>query len=301
MSKRSTRYQYQTTTKTIQSQITAPRIDYTQKTKTVTVSNPSKGTKREKIEAAYRNNKDVDFFKCNKCGKLKYSIHEKHTTKEGGSWSRRTDITEVSRTAKVRSFTEDKRFEKYAKYNQASQTLCKCGKIKTKCICNKKDRNISVTSTSKKRSDYMTGEIDLTPKVKINLNPEKIRKAVEEQKRIAEEDKKRRERRSIQTEENVKRYTKEEKYNYNKTKERHVNEDDLCHCGEEGCISCHDEDLIRKKREEELKRAKLIEQQRLKRIEEERIKRIKIEEEERRRREEEERRRREEERRRRRE
>ena len=115
MSKSSTRYQYQTTTKTIQSQITAPRIDYTQKTKTVTVSNPSKGTKREKIEAAYRNNKDVDFFKCNKCGKLKYSIHEKHTTKEGGSWSRRTDITEVSRTAKVRSFTEDKKFEKYAK------------------------------------------------------------------------------------------------------------------------------------------------------------------------------------------
>ena len=184
----------------------SPRIDYTLKTKTVTVSNPSKGTKREKIEAAYRNNKDVDFFKCNKCGKLKYSIHEKHMTKEGGSWSRRTDITEVSRTAKVRSVTEDKRFGKYAKYNQASQTVCKCGKIKTKCICNKKDRNISVTSTSKKRSDYMTGEIDLTPKVKINLNPEKIRKAVEEQKRIAEEDKKRRERRSIQTEENIKRY-----------------------------------------------------------------------------------------------
>ena len=240
MSKRSTRYQYQTTTRTIQSQVTAPRIDYTLKTKTVTVSNPSKGTKREKIEAAYRNNKDVDFFKCNKCGKLKYSIHEKHMIKEGGSWSRRTDITEVSRTAKVRSVTEDKRFGKYAKYNQASQTVCKCGKIKTKCICNKKDRNISVTSTSKKRSDYMTGEIDLTPKVKINLNPEKIRKAVEEQKRIAEEDRKRRERRSIQTEENIKRYTKEEKYNYNKTKERRVNEEDLCHCGEEGC--CHNEE-----------------------------------------------------------
>ena len=99
MTKRSTRYQYQTTTKTIQSQITAPRIDYTQKTKTVTVSNPSKRTKREKIETAYRNNK------------------------EGGSWPRRTDITEVSRTAKVRSFREDKRYGKYAKYNQASQTL----------------------------------------------------------------------------------------------------------------------------------------------------------------------------------
>ena len=41
-----------------------------------------------------------------------------------------------------------------------------------KCTC-KKNRSASISTTLSKRSDNMTGKMDLTPKVKVDLNPEK--------------------------------------------------------------------------------------------------------------------------------
>jgi hypothetical protein len=41
-----------------------------------------------------------------------------------------------------------------------------------KCTC-KKNRSTYVSITLNKRSDNMTGKMDLTPKVKVDLNPEK--------------------------------------------------------------------------------------------------------------------------------
>ena len=232
-----------------------------------------------KIDMAIRNHKNVEFFKCNRCGKLKYKIDEKQTTYESGSMTRKTDITEKTRTTKIID-------EKYSKYNMAAKTICPvCKNPKMKCSC-KKQRSVSVSTIGIRRSEN-AGNIDLTPKVKINLNPEKIRKAVEEQRRIAEEEEKRKkERKSIRTEENIRSYSKEERYNYNKTTETNIREEDLCHCGDENCA--HNQEIVKKRkqeeelknrREEELKRAKLIEEQRLKRVEEERIKKIKMEEE----------------------
>ena len=99
----------------------------------------------------------------------------------------------------------------YEKYGTTTNPKCTCGKDHSNCICGK--GQYSVTTTVTKRSDNVKGQIDLTPKLKINLTPDKIRKAVEEQRRIAEEDKKRRANRTINinTEENSRRYVKEER------------------------------------------------------------------------------------------
>ena len=234
-----------------------------------------------KIDLEFLKRQNVEFYRCNKCGKLKYRINQKQTTYETGTWSKKTDYA-----------------EKYSRYNQASQTLCKCGKVKTKCICNKKNRSFSTTTT--KRSAYIEGQADPTPTIQVHLDANKIKKAVEEQKRIAEEEKRMKEKRlkekkegkekqkNNQTEEiKYRNYSKEEKYSYNKIKETNIREEDLCNCALE--------DLMKRKKEEELRKKKIREreeEERKRREEEERRKR---EEEERRKREEEERRKREEE------
>ena len=282
MNRKNPSYQYQkitTTSKTVkvpyQNRITTQSRTVTTKTTTnsrITETKP-------KITVTELNSKNVQYARCNKCGKLKYSLNQKEIINETGGWSRKTDIT--------------KSVSKYDKYNQAAKTKCSvCGKIKTQCICGKDRKSTSVTTTVAKRS-VNAGKIDLTPKFKINLDPEKIRKAVEEQKRINEEQKRQKESRTHKVEERVNRFTKEENYTYNKTSERRIRDEDLCHCGDENCK--HEEDLMKKRREEELRRAKLMEEQRLKRIEEERIRKQKLEEEERRRKLEEERKKREEE------
>ena len=179
MSQRSGQYQYQKVTTT-----TTTRI----RNNPVNVSS-SQEVKKGKIDLNMLKNKNVEFYKCNKCGKLKFRLDGKQTTHETGSVSRKTEITEKSKTTRV-----DKSFEKYAKYNVAAKTKCTvCGNEKMKCTC-KKNKRTSVSTTVAKRSSIV-GNIDLTPKVKVELNPEKIRKAVEEQRRIAEEEKKRKEKR----------------------------------------------------------------------------------------------------------
>ena len=262
MNRKNPSYQYQkitTTSKTVklpqQNRITTQSRTVTTKTTTnsrITETKP-------KITVTELNSKNVQYARCNKCGKLKYSLNQKEIINETGGWSRKTDIT--------------KSVSKYDKYNQAAKTKCSvCGKIKTQCICGKDRKSTSVTTTVAKRS-VNAGKIDLTPKFKINLDPEKIRKAVEEQKRINEEQKRQKESRTHKVEERVNRFTKEENYTYNKTSERRIRDEDLCHCGDENCK--HEEDLMKKRREEELRRAKLMEEQRLKRIEEERKKKQK--------------------------
>ena len=248
-------------------------------------------SQKGKIDMNILKNENVEFYKCNKCGKFKYRIGAKKITHETGSFTRKTELTEI----------EKRSLEKYAKYNMASKTACPvCGNPRTKCVC-KKNRSTSVSTVLNKRS-AQGGPVDLTPKFKIDLNPEKIRKALEEQKRLAEEQRRKKESKTHKVEENVRRVIKEEKYTYDKKKERNIKEEDLCHCGDENCevnIEIRKkkemEEMMKKRREEELRRAELMEKQRLKKIEEERIKKMKMEEEERRRREEEERRRREEE------
>ena len=77
---------------------------------------------------------------------------------------------------KAKNTRVDKSYEKYEEYNVAAKTLCVvCGNEKMKCTC-KKNRSASISTTLSKRSDNMTGKMDLTPKVKVDLNPEKIRK-----------------------------------------------------------------------------------------------------------------------------
>ena len=280
MNRQKPSYQNQKITTTSKTVKVPQQNRITTQSRTVTTTNTRITEKKPKITVTEVNSKSVQYAKCNKCGKLKYALNQKQIINETGGWSRKTDITTNS-------------VSKYDKYNQAAKVKCGvCGKIKAQCICGKDRRSTSVTTTVTKRSAN-AGKIDLTPKFKINLDPEKIRKAVEEQKRINEEQKRQKESRTHKVEERINRFTKEENYTYNKTTERKIRDEDLCHCGDENCK--HEEDLMKKRREEELKRAKLMEEQRLKRIEEERIKKQKLEEEERRRKLEEERKKRQEE------
>ena len=286
MSRKPGNYQYQKITTTTRTVTLPNQNKYSEERKTISTSN-SRGGSRTKVDLNTLNkSENVQFFKCNRCGKLKYNINEKQTSLETGSWSKRSEMTEINR--KTRS---------YEKYGTATNPKCTCGKDHSNCICGK--GQYSVTTTVTKRSDNVKGQIDLTPKLKINLTPDKIRKAVEEQRRIAQEDKKRRANRTINinTEENSRRYVKEERYSYKKNIERNIKMEDLCDCGDENCRAAQ-EVFMKGGREEELRRARLMEDQRMKRIEEERIKKIRIEEEERKRKLEEERKRKEAERRR---
>lgn len=102
-------------------------------------------------------------------------------------------------------------------------------------IDTKKARNTySKTTTVPKRSSNLQGDLDLTPKIKVKLDPEKIRKAVEEQKRIAEEEKRKRAQRTFNAKENAKKYN-EQKYTYQKKREREIRDEDICHCGDANC------------------------------------------------------------------
>ena len=259
-------YHYQKITTTTRTVRNPTQNNYSTQNRTVTTTTNSRTVNKPTITVTELNSKTVQYAKCNKCGKLKFSRDQKQIINEQGGWSKRTDITTKS-------------VNKYDKYNKAAHAKCICGKMHTDCTCGKSHRSTSVTTTMEKRS-LNAGNVDLTPKLKVVLNPEKIKKAVEEQKRIAEEEKRRRESRTQKVNERTIAYSREENYTYNKTTERIIRDEDLCHCGDENCRK-HEEELMRKRREEELRRARLMEEQRLKRIEEERIRKQKLEEEER--------------------
>ena len=165
MSQRARQYQ----SNTVKNVPKPAKINYSFNRNTVNAMNSHVGGEG-KIDMTFLKSKNVEFYRCNRCGKLKYRINEKQTSHECGTWSKKTDFA-----------------EKYSKYNKASQTLCKCGKVKTKCICNKKNRSFSVTTT--KRSANILGQADPTPTIQVHLDANKIKRAVEEQKRIAEEEK----------------------------------------------------------------------------------------------------------------
>ena len=190
MSRKPGNYQYQKITTTTRTISLPNQNKYSEERKTITTTN-SLGGQRAKVDLNTLNkSENVQFFKCNKCGKLKYNINKTKTSLESGSWSKRNEITEINRKTKS--------LEKYGIISK-SNSKCTCGKDHSNCICGKGEH--SVTKIATRRSDNVKGQIDLTPKLTISLTPEKIKKAVEEQRRIAEEDKKRRANRTINTEE----------------------------------------------------------------------------------------------------
>ena len=254
-------YHYQKITTTTRTVRNPTQNNYSTQNRTVTTTTNSRTVNKPTITVTELNSKTVQYAKCNKCGKLKYSRDQKQIINEQGGWSKRTDITTKS-------------VNKYDKYNKAAHAKCICGKMHTDCTCGKSHRSTSITIMEKRSLN--AGNVDLTPKVKINLNPEKIRKAVEEQKRIAEEEKRKKESRTHKVEQKAKAVSREENYTYNKKIERTIRDEDICHCGDENCKK-NEESLMRKKKEEEQRRAKLMEEQRLKRLEEEKRRKLEAE------------------------
>ena len=118
------------------------------------------------------------------------------------------------------------RCNKCGKYKYARTkkiTTYETGTYTKKTQIDQKKRNTySKTTTVPKRSSNLQGNLDLTPKVKVKLDPEKIRKAVEEQKRINEEQKRQKESRTHKVEERINRFSKEENYTYNRTTDRNI-------------------------------------------------------------------------------
>ena len=248
-------YHYQKVTTTSRTVREPNQNKYSSQNRTVTTTN-SRTVNKPKITVNELKTNSTQIPRCNKCGKLKCAAGQKQIINEQGSWSRKTES-----------------LNKYDKYNKAAYANCaKCGKTRVQCKCH---RSTSVTTTVSKRS-LNAGNVDLTPKVKINLNPEKIRKAVEEQKRIAEEEKRKKESRTHKVEQKAKAVSREENYTYNKKIERTIRDEDICHCGDENCKK-NEENLMRKKKEEEQRRAKLMEEQRLKRLEEEKRRKLEAE------------------------
>jgi hypothetical protein len=248
-------YHYQKVTTTSRTVREPNQNKYSSQKRTVTTTN-SRTVNKPKITVNELKTNSTQIPRCNKCGKLKCAANQKQIINEQGSWSRKTES-----------------LNKYDKYNKAAYANCaKCGKTRAQCKCH---RSTSVTTTVSKRS-LNAGNVDLTPKVKINLNPEKIRKAVEEQKRIAEEEKRKKESRTHKVEQKAKAVSREENYTYNKKIERTIRDEDICHCGDENCKK-NEENLMRKKKEEEQRHAKLMEEQRLKRLEEEKRRKLEAE------------------------
>ena len=165
MSQKPGTYHYQQKTTTTRTVSIPSQNKYTTTSKTVTTTKTTGGSKPKIDLNTLNHSLNVQLYKCNKCGKFKYNMTQNQTTTESGSWSRKTDITEINKRV---SQSVDKSFEKYSKYNKAAQEICKCGMIKAKCICNKKGRSTSVTTTTTKRSANVQGKVDLTPKVKVN-------------------------------------------------------------------------------------------------------------------------------------
>ena len=172
---KSSTYHYQKVTTTSRTVREPNQNKYSSQNRTVTTTN-SRTVNKPKITVNELKTNSTQIPRCNKCGKLKCAANQKQIINEQGSWSRKTES-----------------LNKYDKYNKAAYANCAiCGKTRAQCKCH---RSTSVTTTVSKRS-LNAGNVDLTPKVKINLNPEKIRKAVEEQKRIAEEEKRKKESRT---------------------------------------------------------------------------------------------------------
>ena len=93
MSQKSGQYQYQKiTTKTTTRKV---RND------PITIS-PSTEVIKSKIDLNMLKNKNVEFYKCIKCGKLKFRLDGKQTTHETGSVSSKAEITEKSKEYKSR-------------------------------------------------------------------------------------------------------------------------------------------------------------------------------------------------------
>ena len=247
-------YHYQKVTTTSRTVRETNQNKYSSQNRAVTTTN-SRTVNKPKITVNELKTNSTQIPRCNKCGKLKCAANQKQIINEQGSWSRKTES-----------------LNKYDKYNKAAYANCaKCGKTRTQCKCH---RSTSITIMEKRSLN--AGNVDLTPKVKINLNPEKIRKAVEEQKRIAEEEKRKKESRTHKVEQKAKAVSREENYTYNKKIERTIRDEDICHCGDENCKK-NEENLMRKKKEEEQRRAKLMEEQRLKRLEEEKRRKLEAE------------------------
>ena len=139
MNRKNPSYQYQkiTTTSKI---VKVPQLNsITTQGRTVSITNSSITETKPKITVTELNSKNVQYARCNKCGKLKYSLNQKEIINETGGWSRKTDIT--------------KSVSKYDKYNQAAKTKCSvCGKIKTQCICGKDSKSTSIITTITKGS-----------------------------------------------------------------------------------------------------------------------------------------------------
>ena len=57
--------------------------------RTVSISNSSITETKPKIAVTELNNKNYQYAKCNKCGKLKYSLNQKQIINETGGWSRK--------------------------------------------------------------------------------------------------------------------------------------------------------------------------------------------------------------------
>ena len=147
MSRKPGNYQYQKITTTTRTVTLPNKNKYSEERKTISTTN-SLGGSRAKVDLNTLNkSENIQFFKCNRCGKLKYNINEKQTSLETGSWSKRSEMTEINR--KTRS---------YEKYGTATNPKCTCGKDHSNCICGK--GQYSLTTTVTKRSDNVKGQID---------------------------------------------------------------------------------------------------------------------------------------------
>lgn len=154
------------------------------------------------------------------------------------------------------------RCNKCGKYKYARTkkiTTYETGTYTKKTQIDQKKRNTySKTTTVPKRSSNLQGNLDLTPKVKVKLDPEKIRKAVEEQKRIAEEEKRKRAQRTFNAKENAKKYN-EQKYTYQKKREREIRDEDICHCGDENCQENKKKEVKKEVKKVEVKKVEVKE------------------------------------------
>ena len=223
MKQKSGQYQYKQITTTVKNVTLSnePKIQRTINTVNTTQSqqrtnNTTGGYNphfKGKINLSILKKMNVQWSICPKCGKMRYKI-------EGGKYVHGTgeelleDITKIKKITKetktvekTRSTTVDKKYEKYNKYNKAAHAKCICGKEKQNCICDKKNRGLSVTTTGTKRSDFVKGKVDLTPKIKLTVDLNKFKKTkeqVEEEKKKREQEKtKRIEKKTYKSEEDI--------------------------------------------------------------------------------------------------
>ena len=104
-------YHYQKITTTTRTVRNPTQNNYSTQNRTVTTTTNSRTVNKPTITVTELNSKTVQYAKCNKCGKLKYSRDQKQIINEQGGWSKRTDITTKS-------------VNKYDKYNKAAHAKC---------------------------------------------------------------------------------------------------------------------------------------------------------------------------------